>query len=418
MDVVTPVDWIDAHATVDYDRPALLFADGSVTYGQLRDEVHRRTTSLRGEAAERHVIPVPVELDLPSIVEVLALQNVGACPLPYVSKPPNLTITATPVSGAVIAVTTSGTTGQPNIVPLTMGNLSASVAASKRRLSTSQHDRWLLSLSINHIGGLSVLFRMFEAGGEVVVSPFGEQLGEVIQRSQPTVASFVPTMVHRLLASSSNALASIGTILVGGARLDAAVADQAAGLGITVVPTYGMTETSSQIATAVPGDPFGGQGYVGKPLDGFAVDIDTTGRIVVDGPAVFAGYLGETQRTGGFRTNDLGSLDDAGGLTIAGRADDVAVIGGENVSVAHVESQIRGIEGVRNVHVVGVPDIEWGTILCAMVVSDVDMQEIKEQLSGHLGPHEIPKRWITADSIPLLPNKKPDTATIRKAWLG
>lgn len=410
MDVVTPVDWIEGHAAVDYDRPALIFDDGRVTYGQLVDQVHSRTTSLRSEVVLGGVVPVVVGLDLPSIVEMLALQALGACPLPYVGAVPP---SQSPAGDAVIAVSTSGTTGRANIVPLTMANLSASIAASAQRLGTSGDDRWLLCLPLNHIGGLSVLFRMFQAGGAVVVTPFGEHLGDTLSRLQPSVASLVPTMVHRLLDTAPDALATIGTILVGGAHLDAAIATRALAAGVNLVPTYGMTEASSQIATATPGETHAAQGVVGQPLDSFRVEIDPTGRIVVDGPAVFHGYLGKTRRTSAFRTNDVGSIDGEGRLSVFGRIDDVVVSGGANVSLARVSSSIGDVAGVRDVVVVGVPDTEWGTVVSAMVAADVAAEDIEEQLAGVLEPYEIPRRWTTVDTMPLLENGKHDILTIR-----
>jgi O-succinylbenzoic acid--CoA ligase len=411
MDVVTPVDWIEVHATVDYDRPALIFDDGTVTYGQLLDQVQLRSASLRKEVAIGGVVPVMVGLDLPSVVEILALQALRACPLPHVAAAP--TLLQLQARDAVIAVSTSGTTGDPNIVPLTMANVSASVEASAKRLGTSGDDRWLLCLPLNHIGGLSVLFRMFHAGGAVVVSPFGEHLGDTLARFQPSVVSLVPTMVHRLLRAAPDALAAVGIALVGGAHLDVPLAAKAAEAGVRLVPTYGMTEASSQIATARPGETYGTQGVVGHPLDSFRVEIDATGRIVVDGPAVFGGYLGKEQRTSAFRTDDVGSIDSEGRLTVAGRIDDVVVSGGENISITRVESTIRKLAGVRDVVVVGVPDVEWGFVVCAMVASDRTEEDLKDGISDSLENHEIPKRWKSVDTLPLLANGKPDVVTIR-----
>ncbi len=270
-------------------------------------------------------------------------------------------------------------------------------------------------MPLNHIGGLSVLFRMFEVGGMTIVSPFGPHIGEVVVRTTPSVVSLVPTMVRRLLNSDADGLASVGTILVGGAGLDGSIAQAATTRGVSLTPTYGMTETSSQIATAVPGEPWSGSGFVGQPLDGFTVEVDPTGRLVVEGPAVFGGYLGRHRRTSGFRTSDFGSIDAEGNLTVLGRVDDVVVSGGENVSLTLVEGELRDIDGVYDTAVVGIPDAEWGTAVGAMVVTDLAGSAVKALLADLVSAHELPKRWLFVASLPLLPNGKPDVPAIREA---
>jgi O-succinylbenzoic acid--CoA ligase len=412
MDVVTPLDWIEGHASADYHRPALEFSDGVVSYGQLLDQVHSRTSSLRGDVVQHHVVPVIVGLDLPSIVEVVAVMGLGACPLPQLEGSFH-SVGTVAANDAVISVATSGTSGALRIVPLTMANIAASVEASRARLGTTRDDRWLLCLPLNHIGGLSVLFRMFEVGGMAIVSPFSPHISEVVARTTPSVVSLVPTMVRRLLNGRSDALASIGTILVGGARVDRSIAQTAADSGVSLTPTYGMTEASSQVATAFPGEPWIGAGFVGQPLEGFTVEVEPDGVLVIDGPAVFGGYLGDEPRSSGFRTSDIGGFDSQGNLTIVGRADDIIITGGENVSLAAVEREIRGFEGVSEAVVVGVPDPEWGTAVCVMVVADRDIPSLKEGVADRLAAHEIPKRWCAVDAIPLMPNGKHDIASIR-----
>jgi O-succinylbenzoic acid--CoA ligase len=255
-------------------------------------------------------------------------------------------------------------------------------------------------------------------GGVALVSPFGHGLGKFMEATRPSVASLVPTMVHRLTASDPDTLAAVGTVLTGGAALQPGLARRAHDLGITLLPTYGMTEASSQIATPQSGTVANHTGFVGPPLRGF--DVRTTsadsarpGRIVIDGPAVFDGYLGEVERTGSFETNDVGFFDAEGCLTVLGRVDDVVVSGGENVSLSLVESVLVGLDAVDEASVVGIPDAEWGTMVCALVVTTSDLSAIREAASVDLGPHEIPKSWARMDAVPLLENGKRDLNAIR-----
>jgi o-succinylbenzoate---CoA ligase len=421
MDARTPADWLDLHAGGTPHAAALLFSDGVVTYRDLAVQVHRRSLDLRAQVGVGEVVPVRVRLDLPSIVELLAHANVGAVPLPHADDLPQRPEGRR--EGSIVAIRTSGTSGTRRIVPLTMANVSASVADSRRRLGTTAQDRWLLCLPLDHVGGLSVLLRMLEVGGCVIVERFGNGLVDVIARNRPTVASFVPTMVHRLLERSPEGLGSIATVLVGGGSITSATATKAAECGIDLVATYGMTETTSQVATMARGERLSHPGYVGKPLDSFDLaiepdpsQVEATGRILVEGPAVFGGYLGKPTRSEPFRTSDIGWFDRDGGLTVVGRADDVVISGGDNVSLEGVGTSLRGIPGVLDAEVVAVDDPEWGAIICALVVADVSIDAVKEAARSRLERFELPRRWDIADAIPLLPNGKPDLPSIRTGF--
>jgi O-succinylbenzoic acid--CoA ligase len=407
---VSPADLVDASAIDRPDEPALVFGDGVVTYETLRTLVGSRVATLRGVVTTGEVVPTPVRLDLPSIVELLALPTVGAVPMPFIEKSPDIGAVEAP--GAIICVTTSGSEGRRRTVPLTMDNIVASIEASARRLGTSSADRWLLSLPIDHIGGLSVLYRSFAAGGTVVVAPFSGH-EDLVRATKPTIASVVPTMLHRLLEGPPSVVEAIGTFLVGGGPLRPSLLERARVAGADVAATYGSTETASQVATTAPGEPVRHAGYVGAPLDGFEVGIDADDTIVVDGPAVFGGYLGEHRRTGPHRTSDLGRWEDDGGLTVLGRRDDVVISGGVNVSLMAVEFAIDALTDVTDVAVVAIDDDEWGSAVCALVVSELPRESVGERIGHILDGPQRPRHLQVIDRLPLLGNGKPDRAAIR-----
>ncbi|HSJ70798.1 MAG TPA: AMP-binding protein [Acidimicrobiia bacterium] len=413
-----PSDWIDRWADEAPEQIALWLGDGSVTYGQLRDLIHSRARSASSEFDDGEVVPTLVRLDLASIVEVFAISSLGAVPLPSTTTPfPRPGAAHAP--GAVVAVATSGSSGAKRVVPLTMANLASAVAASRLRLGTGADDGWLLTLPIDHIAGLSVLFRTFESGGAAIVSAFGSDTAGIIERTRPSVASLVPTMVYRLLETDPASLAGIGTVLVGGGPLRSSIADRAAMVGVDLVATYGSTETSSQVATMARGERMRGPGYVGLPLDGFTVGIEPgaadderTGTILIDGPAVFGGYLGEPAREGPHRSGDIGFLDDDGALTVLGRVDDLIVSGGENVSLVGVADALSAFSGVSEVATVALDDEEWGSIIGAVVVTDRSIASLRDEARDRLDTSMVPRRWIVADHIPQLENGKHDRAAI------
>ena len=422
MEHDTPHGWLSVAAELDPEAPAIVMRDLVISYADLDHQVTVRASSLVREVRVGEIVAVPVRIDVVSVVEILALMRAGAVVAPYASTPP--TITAAAPEGVALCLATSGSTGAPRIVPLSYQNLSASVAASRSRIGNGPDDRWLATLPLHHIGGISVLLRSLQAGGSVVLSPFGAETGSVIDQCAPTIASLVPTMLYRLIEHAPDRLAAIGIVLTGGAPLSSEMALSATERGVSLVPTYGMTEASSQIATAIPGTPFVGGDAVGPLLEGFSVSIRTpegsaqqgeVGVIEVDGPAVFNCYLGSPPRLGAHTTADLGFIDSDGSLGVIGRIDDVVVTGGENVSLARVAATMEDLNGVRDVAVVGVPDREWGTAICALVELEQGTHrgDVLEELATHLIHYAVPKR-VDVGVVPLLRNGKHDRGAVQR----
>ncbi len=320
-------------------------------------------------------------------------------------------------------ILTSGTTGVPRPVILTNDNVAASVAASQRRLGNDASDRWQLTLPLAHVGGASVLWRSAAAGGAVVLDERFDAVrtAQRLQEGAITISSFVPTMLHRLVQEIDEVSPDVRAVLVGGAAAGVGLVRRALDAGLPVVTTYGLTEACSQVATVAPGDMEAALGTVGWPLDGMVVTVEEpdergVGRIVIDGPAVSPGYVGEPLRAGPHRTGDLGRRDDAGRLVVIGRADDVIVSGGENVVPAVVESALEAVPGVLRAAVVGVPSDEWGEAVVAYVVAATDLEpaELQARLAGRLRPAERPKEYRFVTTFPELPNGKVDRRALRR----
>jgi O-succinylbenzoic acid--CoA ligase len=330
--------------------------------------------------------------------------------MPYIGHRP--TAEGEAVGDDSIVVPTSGSGGQQRLVRLTHGNIEAAVEASQRRLGNTAADRWLLCLPLNHVGGLSIVWRSLRAGGSVAMAPFDERLPAFIAGARPTVASMVPTMVTRAVDATPDVLASMRFVLVGGGPIAPRIVERTNKQGIALVATYGMTEAASQIAT----------GSIDEPrrlmaLDHMEVSIRDirdsgtgVGRIAIAGPNVSPGYLGSPDRQGPFVTNDLGSVDHDGALTVLGRVDDIVITGGENVSLSAVGAAVASFAGVSAATAVGLPDPEWGTAVVAVVATPLDHAQLASIAKQELAPHERPRRWITVDVLPMLPNGKPDMA--------
>lgn len=427
----TLVRWLMHWAETDPARVAVVSRDGLCSYGELAEAVQERAEELSSDVPIDRAFPVRVTLDTATIVEMLAVQAGGGVPLPFTADVPRPTGVPGPLD--VIAVQTSGSSGAPRTVRLTDTNIEASVVASRVRHATSATDCWLLCLPLNHVGGLSVLWRSLESGGSVALAPFDDDLPAFMATAKPTVASMVPTMVHRLVESDPSVLAALRFVLVGGAAISDDLVRRADNLGVTIVQTYGMTETASQVATAqrstsdaaeiLGTDSQAVDAHGAEVLDGFgieitdrdglAVPVGVTGLITVDGPAVSPGYLGKAERSGAFNTMDLGYLRPDGSVVVVGRADDIVITGGENVSLARVSSAVANFEGVADAVAMGFPDQEWGVAIAAIVATELAADVLAEAARLELPRHACPRRWIIVDDIPLLENGKHDLEAVR-----
>ena len=315
---------------------------------------------------------------------------------------------------------TSGTTGDPQAVRLTLSNLFASAIASAFRLGVDPADRWLVSIPMAHMGGFAPLVRSTLYGTAMVLqSSFAPaETAAVIETEDVTGVSFVPTMLSRLLEDGWEPPASLRFVLLGGASASRGLIDRCEREGVPVYPTYGMTETASQVATATPSQAFDNPGTVGQPLmftqvavidDGDSVAPGETGEIVIDGPTVTPGYLDDEETAAvfdehGLHTGDLGYRDAEGRLYVVGRLDDLIVSGGENIDPEEVSTAIESRPDVAEAAVVGIPDDEWGERVGALVVptgdSDLQPADVEQTCRDELAPYKVPKSITIDETIP------------------
>jgi len=310
---------------------------------------------------------------------------------------------------------TSGTTGSPKGALLTHGNFYWSAVASGENLSVEVADRWLACMPLFHVGGLSILLRSAIYGTTAVIHDgFDEvRVNQAIRDEGITLLSVVAVMLRRMLDADDQVFPpSMRAVLVGGGPVSAELLERARDRGLPVLPTYGLTEAASQVATLSAADALRKLGSAGLPLPGTTIRIDSEGRaaepgeigeILVAGPTVTPGYLGrpeataEALRDGWLYSGDLGYLDDEGYLTIADRRDDLIVTGGENVYPAEVEAALTAHPAVLEAAVVGLADERWGYLVTAVVVlegSEVapTAEEMMEQLRATLAGYKVPRR--------------------------
>lgn len=363
--------------------------------------------------------------------------------------------------GVDMVLRTSGsTTGTGKLVGVSMDALVASARATHKRLGGP--GIWVLALPAYHAAGVQVLVRAAVAGTHVFNAykegGFDPQhLAQVIDaacvaaadcdagssfdddavsscaggvggeaegalaaddsgRACPVYTSLVPTQLRRALDDEQlrGALARLDAVLIGGAAADAQLLEQAKAAGIRVVTTYGMSETC------------GGCVYDGQPLPGVSMDVDqATGAIWLSGPMLATGYLGDEERTRRcfvsrpqageparrwFITSDRGHIVD-GRLQVLGRLDDVIISGGIKVEPGPIEALLALNPLVSECAVVGLPDLQWGQVVTAVVVpasmpglGRVDegaiLAQIRVYLEQKLSGAQCPKQVLLADALP------------------
>lgn len=345
-------------------------------------------------------------------------------------------------------VPTSGSAGAPKLARLSHRAVLAAAAALNERLPFGAADRWILTLPLAHVGGLSVLARCICAVRPVVLVPqFHEDaIWLALARDGGTRLSAVPAMAHRLLAADRDGrLRRLSLLMLGGQAAPLALRQALAAAGVAAVASYGLTESCAAAACEAPADAERLRAGCGSALRGVAIHITdaagqaqpvgTPGQIRLAGPALLTGYAAATSvaaelpaacaavaaasavfaspfdTDGRLDTGDLGWLDDAGRLHVQGRRAEVIVTGGEKVVPGVVEAALREHPAVRDAVVFGLADERWGAIVCAAVegpaalAADATLPALMATL---LPPWARPRQLAVFDTLPRLNTGKVD----------
>ncbi len=382
--------WIERAAALRPGRLAVEAEDGSLTYSELLE----RARGMAGGLPRGERVPITVPPGLPFVEMLHGCLLAGAAAMPVDPRLGEreraaLVAGATSAPDVALVVHTSGTTGASRPVELSYGNIEAGALGSAVALGLDPAERWLCPLPLSHVGGLMVLLRSAVYATTAVLGGL-DRIGDV------TLASLVPTQLRRLLDAALEPPQRLRAILLGGAGADRALLERARDAGWPVAPTYGLTQASSQVTVAEPGD----VETSGLPLPGVRLTIATDGEILVEGPTVAGG--------GTLHTGDLGRLGDRGRLIVIGRKADMIVTGGENVAPAEVEAVLLEHPAVADAGVFGRPDPEWGEAVTARVVlnHEATPEELRAWVADRLARFKVPKAIEVADALPRTPSGK------------
>ncbi len=302
---------------------------------------------------------------------------------------------------AATLLMTSGSSGTSKIVVHSHGNHIANALGSNLNIPISANDRWLISLPLYHVGGLSILYRTTLTGATVVIPDPQTSLLESITKYQISHISLVATQLQELLEEpkAHKSLQKLKAILLGGSAIPKSLLKRALQLELPIHISYGSTEMASQITTTQASDRSTDLNNSGTLLAGRDLIISAGGEILVRGQTLALGYQDGLQRTdlrdamGWFHTGDIGYLEVQGKLTVTGRLDNQFISGGENIQPEQIETILTSITGISQALVLAQQDEKFGMRPVAYIqTNELNLKvgelvtELKKSLPGYMIP--------------------------------
>jgi acyl-CoA synthetase (AMP-forming)/AMP-acid ligase II len=360
---------------------------------------------------------------------------------------------------ATVLMYTAGTTGLPKGVPQTHNSYSFYVLQNVNPPDPEVAESNLITMPLYHVAGMQAMLAGIYGGRTIALMKQFEtkEWLETAQREKVSRVMLVPTMLKRIVDDpdfDKYDLSSIRVITYGAAACPYEVLKKTIERfpGRALINAFGGTETSSTIAMLRAED----QVITGKeteeerekklkrlatsigiPLDDVEVQIrDEEGRplptgeageLVVRGPRIMKGYWKDEEKTkkaftpdGWYRTGDKGYFDEEGYLYLAGRADDMIVRGGENISPEEVENVLYTHPKVEEAAVIGVPDPEWGSEPMAVIVlkkgETATPEEIIDFCRDKLAGFKRPRYVAFVDELPKTSTGKVLRRTLRDQY--
>ena len=312
-----------------------------------------------------------------------------------------------PITNSIM-IPTGGSSGKIKFAIHTWQTLTASVQGFTEYFSIDSVNSFCI-LPLYHVSGLMQFMRSLTTGGKLVISTSKKlencQIPNI--KTEEFFISLVPTQLQKLLQNIelTQWLSKFSTVLLGGAPPWEELLEKARFHQIRLAPTYGMTETASQIATLKPDEFLKGKFNSGKILPHAKIIIDNQpGNINIQSKSLALGYYPQMwENRNNFVVDDMGFLDNQNYLHIIGRNSEKIITGGENIYPLEIETAIRKTQMVIDVCVIGIADKHWGQALTAIYIpkdKNISHREIQTQLKNQLSKFKIPKHWISLATLP------------------
>lgn len=348
---------------------------------------------------------------------------------------PSKSLNVTPSDDPALLLFTSGSTGAPKHVPLSLNNIIGNVEALARRLDLTSDDRFLCTSPLHYAHGIfNSLCSAWFLGASVVhggplslfsvakVLKTAAELEVTVYHATPSMLTIMATAAKR----GAFSLPSPRWVISGTDRLPVDLKDRFEKLfDVTVTQQYGMTESlimtiNDEFSRECPGSvgsPMGCEMVVRNP-DWTETPLGDVGEITVKSAACFGEYLGQPEETlesfrdGWFRTGDLGRIDERGLLFVTGRAKSMIKKSGFNLNPNEIRDVLLRCPAVTEAVVVGVPDDVYGEEIAALLVlvdqRRFDVEAVRAYCRKELAPVKVPKHIFVTSRIPTNRSGKPD----------
>ncbi|HSP15138.1 MAG TPA: AMP-binding protein [Thermoanaerobaculia bacterium] len=320
---------------------------------------------------------------------------------------------------AHVWIATSGTTGALRLVALSKRAILASAEAVNRHLHATGRDVWICVLPTFHVGGLGIFARAALLGSRVISSAWdARQFIRTVAAENVTLASLVPAQVRDLVALGDPAPPAMRAIVVGGGAFSLDLYSAARARGWPVLPSYGMTEACSQIATAKDASP------ELEILSHMEARAEADGRLAFRGASLLTGYafydidgrasFADPKVDGWFVSQDLGSVD-GDTLRVSGRAGEFVKIGGETVDLARLDNILESVRGTADAAIVAVSDDRLGHVIHLATTVD-DASPIRDAFNARVLPFERIREVRRVAAIPRSPLGKLLRSKLLSEW--
>jgi len=403
-----------------------------------------------------------IKLDLASVKNFISLDIQQNGMLYYEGivneAPPEEVFTDIGDDDTTILMYTAGTTGSPKGVMLSHSSFSIYVLENVTPADPVAEESNILTVPLYHVAGIQAMMAAIYGGRTLVMERQFEakEWMKLVEKEQVSRAMMVPTMLKQLIDNpefNTFDLTSLKVITYGAAPMPLEVIKKAVELfpGVSFINAFGQTETASTITTVPPEDhDLSGTeeekakklkrlASIGKPMadvemkviddNGNDLPRGEVGEIVARGPRVMTGYWKDEEKTdktideeGWVHTGDIGYIDEDGYFFLSGRATDMIIRAGENISPEEVEAVLQTYHKIEEVAVIGIPDEEWGEVpMCLAVIKSGETctpEELMEFCRANLASFKRPRSVVFVDELPRNPMGKILKKQLREQYGG
>jgi fatty-acyl-CoA synthase len=313
---------------------------------------------------------------------------------------------------AALLVYTSGTTGAPRAAVHTQANLLANMRIAAQVQAMGEQDRVLTVLPLFHVGGLCIqTLPALLAGASVTLhARFGADAAfDALAGERPTLTLQVPATMKALVEHPrwpQADLSCLRAVWAGSSVLPQPLVRAFLERGVPLCNVYGATETGPFSIALPPAAAHSHAGSCGWPAPEVEAML-AEGELLVRGPNVVARYWPDRPACdagGWFHTGDLASRAEDGSYTVAGRARDLIISGGENIHPLEIEGALAGHPAVAECAAFGLPDAQWGEAVALAVVLHAGAllsgEELRGHLAGRLARFKLPRHVFFVDALP------------------